>query len=175
MFTGRSILCRANFTALSALGLLSACAAGPDYPSLKIRNAERMHRGFSSPPALSTPPEPTALNADLATRLAQLQGQAETAHAAFMQAQPGAAKLVNAARGAVIESDQWASAQVALAGLESSRSAAAVPLGDLDTLYTEAALAFTQREKIEQARGAVTAMLGEEDHILASLRGKLAS
>lgn len=115
------------------------------------------------------------MSAEFAQRLTQLQGSAASAHRAFTDAAPGTARLVDAAAGSNVTSDRWAIAQVALASLESARSQAAVPLGDLDLLHADAAIALDQRKAIEDARDAVTGMIAQEDAILAGLRGKMPS
>lgn len=154
--------------------LLSGCATPQAaYPSLAIRDAERVQGSFgaeagSAPTAVETP-----LSADLAARLAQLQTAATSAHRAFLTAAPSAARLVNAASGAAITNDRWASAQVALASLESARSQTAVPLGDLDLMHADAALALQQRGEIQDTRDAVTSLIAEEDAILSNLRAKM--
>lgn len=90
-----------------------------------------------------------------------------------MDAAPETARLVNAAAGTDVTSNRWASAQIALASLESARSQAAVPLGDLDLLHANAAIALEQRQAIQAARTAVIGLIAEEDAILSDLRGKI--
>lgn len=92
-----------------------------------------------------------------------------------MDAAPGTRRLVEAAAGTDVTNDRWASAQVALASLESARSQSAVPLGDLDLLHADAAIALEQRATIEETRAAVTGLIAQEDAILANLRGKTPS
>lgn len=159
--------------ALPLLALaLSACAAGSDrYPSLAIRDAERVQGSFEPDAAEAPAPLPAAPSAELLARLAQLREEAASAHREFLAAVPAAARLA-AAAGAV-GSDSWASAQVALADLDSARSKAAVPLGDLDVLFVDATLAAEQREAIAVTRAEVVGLIGEEDAVLARLRGLL--
>lgn len=165
--------------ALSAI-LLSGCAASSGaYPSLAIRDAERVQGSFAADavpaPSIIPPIVEASPSADLVTRLAQLQAAAGSAHRAFLGQAPEAGRLVNAAADASITSDSWSSAQIALASLEAARSQAAVPLGDLDLMHADAALALEQRGAIEDTRDAVTKIIAEEDAILSNLRGKLAS
>ncbi len=155
--------------------LLSGCASPQaNYPSLAIRDAERAYNS-PEPAAPAQPAAQSPLSAELAQRLAQLQDSAASAHRAFIDAAPGTARLVDAAAGSDVTSDRWAIAQVALASLESARSQAAVPLGDLDLLHADAAIALDQRKAIEDARDAVAGMIAKEDAILAGLRGKMPS
>jgi hypothetical protein len=161
--------------ALSLLALpLAACAAGSgDYPSLAIRDAERVEGSFETgtPAEPPSPPEPPS--ADLLGRLSQLQAQATDAHRAFLEAAPGARRAVAAAQGASVTTNSYAEAQIALADLDSHRSRAAVALGDLDLLFADATLAFEVRAPIAETRSEVAALIAEEDAILAELRGSL--
>lgn len=159
-----------------SLILLSACAAPQaTYPSLSIRDAERIQGSFETGVGPSTSIVATPLSADITDRLTQLQATAASAHRKFLNAAPGASRIVNAASGASIASDRWSSAQVALADLESVRSQAAVPLGDLDLMHAQASIALDQRESITRARESVTSMIAEQDAILSVLRAKLPS
>ncbi len=161
---------------LLALSLvaLSACAStGDRYPSLSIRDAERVGGEFAVAPPVAVPPAPPPIAPETSGRLGQLRAQAATAHRAFLAAMPGARRAVSAARGASITDDRWAAAQVALADLDSSRSQAAIALGDLDLLFADAALAQEQRDEIVVARTEVSSLIAEEDRILAELRGAI--
>lgn len=154
---------------LSTATLLTACAsAGDRYPSLAIRDAERVQGTFAVSPA-AAPTEAPAPPGTL-DRVAQLGAEARSAHAKFMAAAPGARQAVGAARDAAVTENRWAVAQIALADLDSARSEAAIALGDLDLLYADATLAFTEREQIGATRREVLALLSEADRILAELR-----
>ena len=154
---------------------LTACAStGGDYPSLAIRDAERAEGTFEPAEAAEEAPAPPAPpSADLLERLAQLETEATAAHRAFLEAAPGARRAVATARGAGVETDSYADAQVALADLDSHRSRAAVALGDIDLLFADATLAFELRDPIVDARNAIIALIAEEDAVLAELRGGL--
>lgn len=163
-----------TIAATLCLAALAGCAStGDRYPSLSIRDAERVEGEFTvAPPApVVTPPPP--LPADTAGRLTQLRAQANSAHQKFLAAVPGTRSTVAAARGAGITDDRWAGAQIALADLDSARSEAAVALGDLDLMFADAALAQELRDEIVQTRAEVTALIEEEDRVLAELRGSL--
>jgi hypothetical protein len=154
-----------------ALGLTACASTAGKYPSLAIRDAERV-QGTFEPDAAPTPaPAPPPPSAELVARLGQLVDDASRAHRTFTAAVPGAQRAVAAAGGT--GSDSWASAQVALADLDAARSKAAVPLGELDVLYIDATLAAEQRAAIGAAREQVVGMIGEEDAVLARLRGRL--
>lgn len=153
---------------------LTACAGGSaDYPSLAIRDAERVEGTFEPAPAPEPSPQPVQPSPDLLQRLAQLRTAAASAHQAFLETAPGTRRAVEAARGTGVESKSWAAAQVALADLDSARSQTAVPLGDLELMFANAALAFELREPIADTRSDVAAMVAQEDAILAELHGVL--
>ena len=165
-------------TVLLASLVLSLCACasgGGNYPSLAIRDAERAEGQFDTgePARLDVPPVEVDLTGGLDARLSSLVSAAEDAHAAFTEAQPRAERLVSAAAGSAIGSDSWAAAQVALAELDSARSRAAVPLGDLDALFTAASVAAEDTAAITAARNRVVALVGEEDAALESLRARV--
>ena len=159
----------------AACGLLAGCAGtARDYPSLSIRDAERVSGSFVPDAGTAGQTAPAPAPAGLDARLAQLLADARTAHGDFLTAAPQAERTVTAGAGAAIASDNWAAAQVALADLDSARSRAAISLGDLDLLYADATLAWQERAAITQVRDQVIALVAEEDAILARLRGRVA-
>ncbi|MFC4256097.1 hypothetical protein GRI97_11790 [Altererythrobacter xixiisoli] len=154
------------------LGLsLGACArASTDYPSLAIRDVERA-QGTMLPPAPYIPPPISAATGDQLTRLAQ---QADAAHREFGTLADRARRAVTAARGQGPGSDNWAVAQVAVAQLESQRSATMIQLADLDRIFVDAAAQGNELTRIEEVRQKVSAMVDSEnlliDELLRSLR-----
>ncbi len=161
-------------TAIAMAALLSGCASSKAiYPSLAIRDGERVQATFTSNAQQQIQPERASPSNDMAARLLELQATASRAHQMFLDAAPGATALVIGASNAALASARWSDAQVALADLESARSQVAVPLGDLDLMFVDAALAFEQREAIDTARNKVIAILDEEDRVLAELRAKM--
>lgn len=159
--------------ALSAI-LLSGCAAPrADYPTLAVRDAERVEGAFTAEAPAPSPPAEKPLSAEVTERLIQLQASAAASHRTFLNAVPGTAQLVDAAAGADTESDRWASAQIALADLDSARSQTAIPLADLDMLHADAALTLEQRKDIGDVRSAVTSMIAEQDAVLSTLQRKM--
>ena len=166
----------ARFSALLATILLGACAsASADYPSLAIRDAERMTGSAEAVVAVPDLAPPAPPSADLAARLAQLQGEAAAAHRAFRAAQGRTSVLVRAASRVAVGSESWAVATVALADLESSRSQAMIALADLDALYVAGEVGGGANPAVLQARDGVTALVAEEDAVLANLRGQIRS
>ncbi|MCP5397381.1 MAG: hypothetical protein H6918_11755 [Sphingomonadaceae bacterium] len=150
---------------------LAGCATnGTDYPSLAVRDAERVEMTYLPGSADTEAMKPAPAPDSLPDQLAALRAEADSAHRAFMDAAPGAERTVSAARGAALGSRSWGDAQVAMADLDSLRSRSAVVLADLDLLYTNATVDFVERDAIAQTREAVIGMVLEEDAILARLR-----
>ena len=162
----------ASFSTALILTLSGCAASSGDYPSLAIRDVERVEGSFASPErkSIEVPEVETDLEGDLDVVLPTLVAAAEEAHAQFMRLAPTAQRTVAAAAGTATGSPAWASAQVALAELESARSIAAVPLGDIDTLYTARRVAAEDVTAIERARQRILELVGEEDRTLAQLR-----
>ncbi|GMM94090.1 hypothetical protein [Qipengyuania sp. MTN3-11] len=162
----------AAFLALSLAGCQSTQGV---YPSLAVRDIERVEGQFETAPAppLDVPNVPTEYTGTLAQRLAALGSAAREAHARFLSARQGAAQLAAAASGAEIGSDSWASAQVALADLDSIRSDTAIALADLDILAIAAEVQAEDKAGIEAARAEVLTLVSEEDRTLAELRARL--
>lgn len=159
-----------RFCLLALLGgSLGACAASDKYPSLAIRDAERA-TGTLQPPAAAayTPPPAAVLD-----RLDQLAAEAASAHQAFLAEAPQARSTVAAARGADVGAESWARAQVALAGLEASRSRAMIALADLDRLYVDAAVDGTDLARITATRDRVAAQVDEQNATIEAMQGSL--
>lgn len=155
---------------LLAFALLGACqtTGAEEYPSLAIRDAERV-TGTIQPPPYVPPPAPPAVTGDLA----RLSAEVASAQSAFNAAAPAARSAVNAARGSGMGSEAWSVAQVALAGLESARSRALVALADLDRLYIAAATEGTELAPIATARDSAAAAIDTQNATIASLLGTL--
>lgn len=153
---------------LAALAGLSACttSTGAGYPSLAVREVERATGSFTPPPA-HAPLPPTG--PEVLDRLDKLGSDAAGAHRAFLAAAPAARSAVNAARGGGVTSEAWALAQVALAGLESSRAQATVALADLDRLFVDAATGEAETARIAAVRETVAAQVAEEDAAIDAL------
>ncbi|MDN3645825.1 hypothetical protein QWY75_06370 [Pontixanthobacter aestiaquae] len=149
--------------------ILGGCASSSKtYPSLAIRDAERVSGTFSVPETI----EPAPLSTQVIGQLGQIRADAAAAHQAFVAAAPGARGTVSAGTRAEVTSNAWAAAQIAMADLDSLRSVTAVALADLDLLFVDATLAFEQRQKVAEARDEVIAYLREEDATLADLRAR---
>lgn len=156
--------------------LVTGCAADhSNYPSLARRPAERVS-GVAQVAPPTTAPQPPAPppSADLVVRLGQLSDQAQAAHREFTGRQGRAEQLIAAAKGASVGSEDWSVASVALADLESSRSQAMIALADLDELYAAERVAGDDAATIAATRDRVIGWIGEEDQVLAQLRGRIA-
>lgn len=147
---------------------LAGCStASEDYPSLAIREAERVSGTMEAiPPQPYIPP---ATPAGVVDRLDQLVADAAGANEAFGAEAPGARTLVAAARGAQPGAESWARAQVALANLEASRSRAMIALADLDRLYVDAAVEGAELERIAAARDTVATQVEQQNAAIAAL------
>ena len=158
--------------ALLLLPLLAACATPEgEYPSLAIRDAERVSGTFD--PAPPTPYVPPPTPAQVLGRLEQLAADAASAHRAFLAEAPTARNAVAAASGAEPGSDGWARASVALAGLESARSRAMIALSDLDRLMVDAAIEGDELQRIVAVRDQVIAQVDEQNAVIGGLARSL--
>jgi hypothetical protein len=159
---------------------LSACTTGGTYPSLERRDAERI-TGTAQPvaPQTEAPAPLPAPSAELTTRLSQLVEQARAAHARFGRTRADASRLIAAGGNAPVASESWSVANVALADLETTRSQTMIALAELDSLYADESLKAAgtggsgDASAVADAWREVTALVAEEDEILAGLRGRL--
>jgi hypothetical protein len=151
---------------------LGACAtASEEYPSLAIRDAERVAGTLQ--PAEPEPYVPPATPAAVLDRLDQLAGEGASAHQAFLAEVPRARSAVAAARGAQPGSESWSVAQVAVAGLEASRSRAMIALADLDRIYVDATVGEEALDRISAARDRVETQVDEQNATIEGLLGDL--
>jgi hypothetical protein len=156
--------------------LLGGCAADTtNYPSLAMRPAERISGSAEVVPAPPPPTPPAPPSPELVARLAQLEEQARTAHVRFTERLPQAERLVAAARGAAVASENWSVASIALAELEAARSMAMIALADLDALYAATRIDGGPIDTIAATRDEVIGIVRLEDDALARLRGRLAA
>jgi len=162
VFRTRQIACL-----LAATALLGACTgSGDKYPSLAVRDAERITGTFA--PAPTPEQEPVAPVADRAT-LVEIVKMAQSAYEQFVEAAPGTLRTVRAAKGMGPESNQWSRAQVALADLETYRSTTMIALADLDTLAAQAGVTFAPEDDLKAAQSQVAGWLAEQDELLDNL------
>jgi hypothetical protein len=156
---------------LVILAALSGCKSAADdgYPSLAIRPAERATGTLQPATPYIPPPTPPAVS----DRLVQLGNEVASAHHAFEEAAPAARSTVTAARGSGPGSEAWSVAQVAIAGLESTRSRAMIALADLDRLYVAAATDGGELTRIASVRDAAMAQVEQENATISGLLGTL--
>lgn len=160
-----------HLSCLPLAALLASCAAPQDqYPSLAIRDIERVSGTMEVAPP---PPPPPAQPPATLERLDQLLADARTAHAQFLAATPTARSSAQAARGASVGSDSWGQAQVAIADLEARRSSAMIVLADLDRLYVNASSAAEDLTPIVVARDEIGSLVDQQNSVIASLLGEL--
>lgn len=158
---------------------LAACASSGDYPSLAIRDAERI-TGTPEPVAPEAAPEPAppVLSSPLADDIGQLVDSARSAHSAFAGKQARARQVVAAGAGAPAGSEAWAAANMALSELESSRSDTMIALAGLDKLYADTRLVNYNEETgdtqaIAASRDQVQSWVDEENAALTALHERL--
>jgi hypothetical protein len=158
--------------ALPAALLLAGCASSTgNFPSLAIRDAERVSGTITVPatPAAARPPAPAA------TELAALMAAIREGHARFTGGTAAARRVVAAANGAGVGSDSWSAAQVAVADLEGERSQVMIALADLDRLYASASVAGADVTATAAALAEANALVEQENAEIARLLGALAN
>ncbi|RKF20995.1 hypothetical protein D6851_08560 [Altericroceibacterium spongiae] len=154
---------------IAGLGLLalSACSTSGGYPSLAIREEERV--SGSMEPVAPEPYIPPKTQPDLLDEIASLRNQALDAHKQFTATSERARRAANAARNAKTGGENWAVAQVALSELESSRSQTMFALADLDRIYVDAAINARELEPAASARSEVMALVEQEDTVIGEI------
>lgn len=153
-----------------ASALLAACAGSSDkYPSLAIRDAERVTGQFTPSVPDEEPVPPVASS----QQLTEIIAAAAAAQRSFLDSLPDAQRLVEAASGAGIESDIRSRALVALADLTSIRGETVLALAKLDSYEAEAATGFAPVQDIEQAQNEIALLVNEQEAIIDSLGATL--
>ncbi|MBE5073493.1 hypothetical protein IM511_04160 [Erythrobacteraceae bacterium E2-1 Yellow Sea] len=158
---------------LATLALAGCSSASHNYPSLAIRDAERVSGTFAVTPGTGDQLGPAPASPNVLESLPEQLVLSQTAHDSFMGLSAEAERLVLAAQGTDTDSNAWAAAQIALAQLESQRSQSAIALATLDLHYADASLGFTAREEIDAVRSQVLSTLRQEDEVLARLRSAM--
>lgn len=159
--------------------LLGGCADRDRFPSLARRPAEDAYNAARATQPMPQPSSAAVMTEGLGQRLSALQASATEAHAMFLGKQDAATRAANAARGAARGSENWSVASVAIAGLESARARAAVPLADLDRMETDASNRAVDGhdadiKAVQAARIAVEALVDAETRVIDSLLGRIA-
>lgn len=166
--------------------VLAGCSDAGGYPSLALRDYERGEGrvcGTAEPAAPAPEPAAPALppaSADLRSRLDGLVSAAEESDRQFKAQQGTAEGAVARAAGSATASDSWASAQIALARLETARSGAVGALAELDSLYADARNSVPDAispsaAAIAEARERVSDLVTRQDSAVAGLSARLRS
>ncbi|WP_288484143.1 hypothetical protein [uncultured Novosphingobium sp.] len=161
----------------TTLLMLAGCAGSAEYPSLAIRDVERVQGSASpAPDAADAIPALPPASADLTTRLAGLVETARQSHTRFQSRQAATERAV-AAAGATA-SDSWSSAQVALSDLQTSRSGALTALAELDQLYVDERAAHPEQVSpaaatIATARDQVNGWVSAETSVISRLEARI--
>ena len=154
----------------ATLALAGCASSSADFPSLAIRDAERVSGTMAVP---ATPDQPAPAAPDPA-QLATLMAAIREGHTRFTGATPAAQRAVAAARGAEVGSDSWSAAQVAVASLEAQRSQVMIALADLDRLYASAVIEGADATVTAAALAQANAVVEEENAEVARLLAALA-
>lgn len=164
------VVARFQTSILMTALFLSACATPGDYPSLAVRDAERVTGTYQPVDSTYVPP---AAPAEALGRLDSLVTQARSAHQAFVSEAPGIRPAILAGRDTEPGSDGWAKAHLALAALQSKRAPAVIALAELDRIYSAVLADAAQVDEIEAARETVVAMVQDEDRLISELSAEL--
>lgn len=164
---------RRSIGPMSAVALLSsilgACAGASDkYPSLAIRDAERVSGQFE-PVSSVEPVELPIRSLAPDTSISALVQQANTTHQTFAARVSSARPLAARASGAGRDSDVRGQAIVALSDLSSLRSQTEIALADLDLLIAERTNRLQSADDALVAHAQVLALVQEQDRTLTAL------
>ena len=125
-------------------------------------------------PVEAQPYVPTPPNADTLGRIAQLRADASASHARLLEIAERARVPVAAARGAALDSDEWAIASLALAEIESKRSETLLAMAELDLIYVRTQQVAGEAGEIAAAVNEVSLLLLEEDRLIDAFHASLA-
>jgi hypothetical protein len=162
---------------LAVAVLLQACAASTEFPSLAVRDVERVAgTGAPAEGTVDAIPALPPASADLTTRLAGLLNVARKSHASFQAKRAATERAVSSAGSS--RGDGWTSAEVALSDLQTSRSSALTALADLDQLYVDERAAHPEQVSptaatIAATRDQVDAWVSAETAVISRLAARL--
>ena len=152
---------------LPVMLLLAGCASTGNFPSLDIRDSERVTGTIAAPEGAiftSTPATPATL-ADLDALAVRIRA----AHQRFTATLDEARRIVGRAAGSGTGSDAWSAPQVAVANLESIRSEAMIALADIDRVHVDAHVNGGDIARSTALRAEMGALVAEEDRIITGL------
>ena len=167
----KSIYTKICLAVLLGAGLGGCASADGQYPSLAVRDAERVQGTFTPP---SPSDQPAVIGITNLDELLAPVDRAEKANAQFLALQSEVRALVSGAQGLGVEDDRRAQALAGLAQLTSLRGQTALALSDLDLLEAKAATAFERTKEIRDFQTGIRTMIGEQDAVLDSLGAALA-
>jgi len=159
--------------------LLGACASSSTYPDLSRREAERV-RGTALPaPALNESTVVPLSSEEIEKRVPILVANAQAAMAEFDGKKGEFGRIILANNSAPVASEGWTKAEVALAGLEATRSSAMISLAELDQLYAAERIAKPDgisptAAEIAEARDLVQGWVDMQDREISGLSRLLA-
>ncbi len=151
--------------------LVMGCAAPASYPSLLPRPAET--QSLEEPNIIA--PQTSAPDPALDAKIAEAMRVLDEHETAFASASARAERMVTAARGAAAGSESWLDAHVALAELDSLRSATSELATTVDDMAVERALALApEHEPLISAAERIRAAAAAQAARIASLQSRLA-
>jgi len=160
---------------LAAIGLLGACAGGSDrYPSLSLRDFERVQGSYAAPDSAAAVLRPAPLGVTQVEEIGKALEEASARHTRFLAHAETARPIVADAAGTGPEDKRWGLAQVEIAELDSRRAGTAALLADLDQLYADTSLSFTERDQVAQANAQLEGIVAAEDRVIGELIDLLA-
>jgi len=150
---------------------LPGCVGGDSerYPSLAIRDVERIDRELEPAPPLTPPGDPVASASELDGIVANARKYVDR----FETAWPTALRLARQAGSAGPESEIRARALIALADLTSLHGRTAMTLGELDRLEAEAAVTLAPVEPIRTAQAQVAEWVRAQDDALTDVESAI--
>lgn len=165
---------KAGFHVIVVSGLaasaLSACAGNADqYPSLALRDAERVKGQFSPSPPDNTAPTYSVSSARIEDALAH----ARASHRQFMGSEPKVANLALNAKGRDIGDNSHSRALIAVADLTALRSETVSALADLDRLEAQGKTLFAPTEAVKSAQAEVARLIDVQNTALNALTREL--
>ena len=163
---------RASIAAVIALGLSACAPVGGPFPSLQPRAAEAIDPRVPVPVAVNDRPVTPAL----ASRLAELLGQARSGDGEFRPLAEQAQRL--AADAGAAQSESWIVAQQALSAAVAARGPTARALGDIDALganrlQTQGGLSPADLAAIQEAGAEVGAIDQRQAAVVEDVQRRL--
>ncbi|MEM6909861.1 MAG: hypothetical protein AAF494_14410 [Pseudomonadota bacterium] len=155
-------------SSLLAMSLVACAGDSERYPSLAVRDVERLNGEFSTSAPASMPaelPEPISQTRSVDA----LMASAEISHAKFMAAVPNARAMLNRAQSSAGNQQPNPDTLVALSKLAALRGETAIALSELDLLAADTAMRFETASQVEAARMQVLTFVSEQDRTLNRL------